>query len=670
MLRDYVLIIAEKPKAAQKIAYALAGAKAKKYSYKGIPYWVFRQNGQVHIVAPSAGHLFTLSTDLKGYPVVNYRWVPRWVENRKSLFSKRFLELMEFLCKGAIAFINACDYDIEGSVIGFLVIMSFGNLRNAYRMKFSSLTITEIRNAFRNLSPLDWNMIEAGLCRHELDWLWGINLSRALSHIVSKALGKRLILSAGRVQSPTLTEAVRIITQRRLHIPEPLYYPKIFLELNGRMLTPEFTGKPFPNKAVLQSILMKIKYEPYAFVKSVDVHIKSLAPPHPFNLSDLQTEAYRLLRIGPARTQKVAEDLYLDALISYPRTNSQKLPPTLDNNSIMKSLSKMPKYTDLVRILMNEVRGVLKPNNGPKEDPAHPAIYPTGVLPKQLPPLHEKLYDIITRRYLATFSLPARIREIKVVLDIHGLNFVLKSVHIVNRGWLKYYPFIDLGPTVPEIAKIRKGMKLYVTKAQILTRYTSPPPPLTKLSLLKWMEHVGIGTESTRAEIIEILFKRQYLHSKGKRVEVSDLGIAVAYLLADLFPHIVDIGLTRKFEEYMELIREGRLKREVVVKEAKMLIKKLIEEIKREERRAIEVLAKYLSTDTVKNPCPICGRERQGKYFCIFHEKALTRIRDNFLKWNSTGYDWQEYLEKIRSLKITGLWVREVAEFLLKNRLD
>ncbi|RLG84931.1 MAG: DNA topoisomerase I, partial [Thermoprotei archaeon] len=75
MLRDYVLIIAEKPKAAQKIAYALAGAKAKKYSYKGIPYWVFRQNGQVHIVAPSAGHLFTLSTDLKGYPVVNYRWV-------------------------------------------------------------------------------------------------------------------------------------------------------------------------------------------------------------------------------------------------------------------------------------------------------------------------------------------------------------------------------------------------------------------------------------------------------------------------------------------------------------------------------------------------------------------------------------------------------------------
>jgi len=670
MFKGHVLIIAEKPRAAQKIAYALAGSNIKKYRHREVPYWVFVLNNQIYVVAPSAGHLFTLSTNIKRYPVFSYQWVPRWIENRKASFLKKFMDLMNFLCKNAVAYINACDYDVEGSVIGFLIIANFGNLKNAYRMKFSSLTSSEIRSAFRRLSPLDWNMIEAGLCRHELDWLWGINLSRALSHIISKAIGKRLVLSAGRVQSPTLNEAIHIISQRRLHVPEPLYYPKISLIIDRKTLTPEFIGKPFTNRMKLQNILMKIKHEPYAFVKSIDIRIKTLSPPHPFNLSDLQTEAYRLLKISPAKTQKIAEDLYLDALISYPRTNSQKLPHSLDNAAIMKALSKMPKYMNSVHTLIRETKGIFKPNNGSKDDPAHPAIYPTGVIPKRLSAIHEKLYDIIVRRYLATFSLPAKVKDIKITIETNGLIFTLRGVDIITKGWIRYYPFINLGPVIPELTKVKRGMRLYVVKAQMLTKYTSPPPPPTKLSLLKWMEGVGIGTESTRAEIIEVLFKRQYLLDKGRGIDASDLGIAVTYLLADLFPQIINVDLTRKFEEYMELIREGRIKREAVVEEAKILIKRLIENIKKEERKAVETLAKYIKTDTVKNPCPICGRERQGKYFCIFHEKALTKLRESYSKWNSIGYNWQKYLEKIKDLKITGLWVKEVATFLIKNGLS
>ncbi len=668
-MRGYVLVIAEKPKAAQKIAQALSNGRAKLYRHMGIPYWVFKYNGDTYIVAPAAGHLFTLSTSESGYPVVSYRWVPRWFEEKEATHLKKFYSLLQMLCRNASIYINACDYDIEGSVIGYLIILFLGDIRRAYRVKFSSLTPREIRAAFRNVLSLDWEMIEAGLCRHELDWLWGINLSRAISNIVSKALGRRVILSAGRVQSPTLAEATRRIIERRLHIPEPLFYPRVCVEILGRTVCLEYCGDPIRSRSEALRAINAIKRSSYAVVSKIRREFRELEPPHPFNLSDLQSEAYRILKLSPAKTQRLAEELYLDALISYPRTNSQKLPPTIDNRSILEFLRTSPIHGKLVNELLRETRGILIPNNGPKDDPAHPAIYPTGNVPrcKTLSSRALKLYDIIVRRYLATFSRPATVQCVEVLLSVAGLEFRIRSCEVVREGWLKYYPYIDIGTRIPGISSLREGMRLRIVRASIVTRYTPPPPPPTKLSLLKWMESVGIGTESTRAEIIETLFKRKYLYYRGKSVDVSDLGLAVAYLLSELFPDIVDVGLTRKFEEYMELIRRGILKREQVVLEAKKFVSTIVNNVKKNESTALEILSKYMRLNS-DNSCPICGRKAIENGYCKFHSEALKKIYEYYGRWREAGYTWSEYLSKLLRLRSTGYWIREVVEHILKSR--
>ena len=197
-----MLIIAEKPKAARKIAGAL-GLKGFGRVY-GIPYWYGYYRGEYVVVSSTAGHLFTLVTDKRSYPVFEYRWVPRWEGERGASFLKKFYSALKSLARGAKAFVNACDYDIEGSVIGYLIIKELGDVRRAKRAKFSSLTPQELRKSFQSLMPLDWDMIESGLCRHELDWIWGINVSRALMHMFRRVMSYRKPLSAGRVQSPTL----------------------------------------------------------------------------------------------------------------------------------------------------------------------------------------------------------------------------------------------------------------------------------------------------------------------------------------------------------------------------------------------------------------------------------------------------------------------------------
>ncbi|MFN3268598.1 MAG: DNA topoisomerase, partial [Zestosphaera sp.] len=203
-MRDsgYVLVIAEKPKAADKIAVALNLSTRKVVD--GVRVWKGFFNGRRFLVAPAVGHLFSLDTEERDFPVFTYRWVPRWLVEKKSRYARKYYEVLKKLARGASEYVNACDYDIEGSVIGYLIIKNFGDLSRSRRAKFSSLTREELVNAFKNLQPLDVRMVEAGLCRHEIDWIWGINVSRALMSYYKKVFGNFKVLSAGRVQTPTL----------------------------------------------------------------------------------------------------------------------------------------------------------------------------------------------------------------------------------------------------------------------------------------------------------------------------------------------------------------------------------------------------------------------------------------------------------------------------------
>jgi DNA topoisomerase-1 len=211
--KDTILIITEKPQAAMKIANAIGNAR--KLSEEGVNYYELEDKGNKIVVASAVGHLFglTYKAGQKGWPIYELEWVPSF--NRKeSFFTKKYYSLLKKLSRRAKEIIVATDFDIEGEVIGWNVLRFICNEKNAKRMKFSTLTNDELRKAFDSpMKEMAWGNAYAGETRHILDWLYGINLSRALMSSL-KNVGAFRLLSIGRVQGP----ALKIIVDREREI--------------------------------------------------------------------------------------------------------------------------------------------------------------------------------------------------------------------------------------------------------------------------------------------------------------------------------------------------------------------------------------------------------------------------------------------------------------------
>ena len=225
---NYTLILTEKPQAAEKMANALG--KPRKHFDLGVPYYELEKDNKKIIVACAVGHLFTLTSKEKGFPIFNIEWQPNW-KVRKKDWSRKYYKLLEKLSKNASEFILSTDYDIEGEVIGWNVLRFICKQKDAKRMKFSTLTNEELNNSYKNLMPtIDWGQAIAGETRHFLDWMYGINLSRALMSAIQKA-GKFKIMSIGRVQGP----ALNLIVKKELEIKnfKPQTYFQVYIKLNG-----------------------------------------------------------------------------------------------------------------------------------------------------------------------------------------------------------------------------------------------------------------------------------------------------------------------------------------------------------------------------------------------------------------------------------------------------
>jgi DNA topoisomerase-1 len=233
-------------------------------------------------------------------------------------------------------------------------------------------------------------------------------------------------LSIGRVQGPTLLFVVHKEIDIRIHIPDPYWSISADFEKNRHII------KAFYKKDKVQTLseansIMNACNGKNGLVSQIKVRKMLLHPPTPLNLSDLQREAYRLFKLSPSCTLSIAENLYLSATISYPRTSSQKLPLSKDYKKIITCLSEVNNnYESLSAALLSKDR--LLPNEGIKTDPAHPAIYPIGEKPdrRQLDLMHFKIYDLIVRRFFASFGDPAVNQHTIALIDING-HYVLKS---------------------------------------------------------------------------------------------------------------------------------------------------------------------------------------------------------------------------------------------------
>lgn len=617
----YELIITEKPNASKKVAEALADSKPVKKEFKKAPYYELTHDGKDIVVGCAVGHLFGLAEKKKSkgfsYPVFDIEWVPSHVSSKTAAFSKKYLEALKKLAKKADVVTVATDYDVEGEVIGLNVVRYACNRKDARRMKFSTLTKDDLIEAYHDAQDhLDWGQAEAGETRHFLDFYYGINLSRALTKAI-KASGMFKILSTGRVQGP----ALKIVADREREIaafkPVPYWQIELHAAKGKKSVEAWHDEDKFWDKKKADAAMAAVKDEKTAEVSDVSRRKTKQKPPTPFDLTSLQTEAYRLFGSNPKQTLKIAQDLYTGGYISYPRTSSQQLPEKIGFKKILNALAKNKDYKALVMMLLQKKS--LKPNNGKKKDPAHPAIYPTGIKPKKLEGKSAKVYDLIVKRFFATFGEDAVRETMKISLDVNSESFHAKGTRTVASNWHVYYaPYVKLEEA--ELPDMKKGDVLDVKKVELHADKTKPPKRFTPASLIKMLEKKGLGTKATRADIVETLKKRNYV--KGDSIEVTDLGIQIAEILEKHSPRILDEKLTRHFEEDMEKIREGKKKEEQVLEEAKKILTGLLKEFKEKEKEVGDELKKtYTETRaaiTTVGPCNKCKDGsliiRSGKY--------------------------------------------------------
>ena len=596
--KETELIITEKPQAAMKVAYALSDNPIKKV-IQGVPYFELYRNGKKIIVGCAVGHLFGLDEAEKRKKdefTYNLEWKPSYTK-KNSAFTKKYYAVLAALAKNASSFVVATDYDIEGEVIGLNVLKYICKQKDAHRMKFSTLTKEELSNAYDNaMKHLDWGQAYAGEARHYLDWLYGINLSRALMQAMKKAGGFK-ILSIGRVQGPTLSlivEKEKSIAAFKSHT-----YWNISLEVsNSHSLSVKYP-KDITKKDELE------KFKKLKGKKGEAVTEKSnekLFTQPPFDLTTLQMESYRLFSLSPAQTLATAQKLYLEGLISYPRTSSQKLPESIGYAGIIKKLSKI--FPELAKIATEK-----KPAEGNKSDPAHPSIYPTGEKPGSLESEEMNLYELIVRRFLSCFAKPALIenKKIKVSVEIH--EFSTRGLKILEKGWLGIYPARMEEKELPDV-----NGPVTVNEVKIDEKETMPPKRFTAASLVSELSKRNLGTKSTRAAIIETLFNRGYVFDKS--IKATPLGISVTETLQKNCPLILDEELTRNFEKEMEAIRKskkGEQEKDKIINDAKKVLKKIYETFKKNEVKIGKDLLGARNEEIEREkeaskmvPCPKC----------------------------------------------------------------
>ncbi|USN45222.1 MAG: DNA topoisomerase I [Candidatus Woesearchaeota archaeon] len=620
------LIIAEKPNAAQKLATALADTGSLKKQKTGTVtvYSLSHNKIPIKIVA-AVGHLYTVTEKKKSfsYPSYAVEWKPTYLVDKEAAFTKKYLDVIKKEAEKASSFTVACDYDIEGEVIGLNIVKYACKQKDASRMKFSTLVKEDLIEAFnKRQKHLDWGQAHAGETRHVLDWLYGINISRALTNAVKRA-GSFKVMSSGRVQGPALKMLVDKEKEIRAFKPKPFWQLELHAKKSSVNLVFSHEQDKFFAKKKADEILARCKGKP-AVISSLKTSTHKVAVPLPFDLGSLQTESYRLFKIHPKETLQIAQTLYQEGVTSYPRTSSQELPPELGYKKILGKLAKQSAYEATATQLMNMQK--LVPTKGSKKDPAHPAIHPTGEKPSsKLSDRDKKVYDLIVKRFFAVFGVPAT-REIKTVTaTVEKENFITKGSLTVDQGWFALYaPYGK--QKEEELPVLVEGESLKSPTVLQFEKETSPPKRYTASSVISELEKRNLGTKATRADIIDSLVKRGYVNQDGS-LFATDFGIKTIELLEEFVPTIVDQELTRDFEEEMEGIRTKKVTPEKIISRAEKILTKTLDGFQDKElaigKKLIEAHREQMDVESRIDTCPVC---KKGMLRMMYSKKTRQRF--------------------------------------------
>lgn len=560
-----IVYIAEKPSLGRAIATGFAGKQQKRDGYIEL--------GNGDCVTWCIGHLLEQAEpdkydpafakwSLQHLPIVPDKWqlVPKKNTQKQLTVVKRLL-------KKATHVVNAGDPDREGQLLVDEVISYCGVkasiIESAGRLLINDLNASAVKKALQNMRPNRefLGLSISALARSRADWLYGLNLTRAYT-LLGQRGGYSGVLSVGRVQTPVLGLVVRRDQDIAHFVSKPFYDVLATLETANKSI---FTAKWQPSKAcepyqdeegrvlsrqLAQTVVNKTRGQP-ACVNDYKVQNRQSAPPLPYSLSILQIDASKRFNISPKMVLDVCQSLYeKHQLITYPRSDSRYLPKEqfAQAPSVLSVIkSNAPSFASAV----DNANPTLKSKawNDSKVD-AHHAIIPTD-RKKALTSLstHEaNIYQLIATQYLMQFYGPHKYQEQVATIDISGGEFIAKGKSTQDLGWLaltksaKHTSENNKDETL--LPKLSKGEVLQCIDSQLLEKQTSPPKHFTEATLLAAMTGIaryvqdsnikkilketdGLGTEATRASIIDLLFKRQFMQKVGKEVHATETGTAL-----------------------------------------------------------------------------------------------------------------------------------------------
>ena len=518
---------------------------------------------------------------------------------------KEIIRSLKNLAKKADSVIIATDFDREGELIGSDALRQIREVAPdvpVSRARYSAFTKAEIDHAFNNLVELDQDLADAGESRQYIDLIWGAVLTRYLTTARFSGFGNTR--SAGRVQTPTLALVVERERERMAFKPED--YWVIFGEASHGEDDPfkvSHTTARFWDKDAADAAYANVAQAKEARVTAVERKSRTQRPPAPFNTTSLQAAA-AAEGISPARAMRLAESLYMDGLISYPRVDNTVYPSSLDLKDCVRTISKVPQYAPTCKALLSQPK--LTATRGKQETTDHPPIYPTGAAdPEKLQPAAWKLYNLIARRFLATLMGPATIEGTKVTFDVNGEPFQASGNVLANPGFRSIYPYgLKKDDQLPEL---HEGDVCDVEKMDLLAKQTEPPARYSQGKLIQEMEKRGLGTKSTRASIIDTLYQRKYL--KNDPCEPSQLGMAIIDALNTYAPRITTPEMTSELEDDMTKVAEGTDTQTQVVTHSRALLAGMMDGLIEHTEDLSEAIADAITADAKIGVCPKCGRD-------------------------------------------------------------
>jgi len=682
------LCIAEKPSVAKEIA-SIIGANQKKDGYfEGNGYWVSWTFG--HLCTLKEPHDYTSVWkwwNLATLPMIPSKFSIKVMEDQGVQKQFRTIESLVQRCDEVI---NCGDAGQEGELIQQWVLLKAKNNKPVKRLWISSLTEEAIEEGFQKLRDGKefTNLYAAGSSRAIGDWLLGMNATRLYT---LKYGAERQVLSIGRVQTPTL--AMIVERQKTIENFKPekywelktVYRETLFSSSAGRLKTSEKAA------AAIE------------YVKGKDFEIVSYEqkegkehPPKLFDLTSLQVEANNKFAFSADHTLKLVQGLYEKKLVTYPRVDTTYLSEDI-YPKVPKILAGLKYFPELTEPLKGKPIRKSKKVFNDKKVTDHHAIIPTGIVPSGISPDEQKIYNTVTKRFISVFYPDCEVSNTTVLGKVDALEFKATGKQIISPGWRLVYqkdkdenkdktednlmPSFEKGekgPHEPEIQEKETRPPKYFTEATLLRAMETAGKNVDNEELRDAMKENGIGRPSTRANIIETLFRRRYISKIKKNIHATPTGVdLIDTIKSDL---LKSAELTGQWEHKLRLIEKGEYEVDQFKQELIQMVVDITNNVKFAKDKTIAITPEKAKASPKKkaaevegSTCPKCqnGTLIKGKsaYGCSEYNKSCDfLIPFVFMSKKLTDKQLNDLILKKKTTKLKG-FVRPGSDQKLEGKL-